>query len=78
MENHLSSPTGKENLSKTSLLGLNSEGHRLVTSRNSGSPVKPVNSLLTETTNPTLPKNSETLHKKLTKLRTYLLTPSLV
>ena len=31
----------------TSLLELNSKGHRLVTSRNSGSRVKPVNSLTT-------------------------------
>ena len=45
--NHLSSPTGKVNLSMTYLLELNSKGHRLVTSRNSGSRVKPVNSLTT-------------------------------
>ena len=43
-ENHLSSPTGKVNLSKTSLLELNSKGRRLVTSRNSRGRVKPINS----------------------------------
>ena len=48
IENHLSSPTGKVTLSKTSLLKQNSKGHRLVASRNSGSRVEPVNSLLTK------------------------------
>ena len=38
---------GNVNLSKTSLLELNPKGHRLVTSRNSGSRVKSVNSLFT-------------------------------
>ena len=45
--NHLPSPRGKVNLSMTYLLELNSKGHKLVTSRNSGSRVKPVNSLTT-------------------------------